>query len=269
MITLKSIPKGSTVMMKYLSRLKRKRGFTLIELVIVIAIIVVLLVIMMANAIGGDSEKIMSAVTNAETFFPAAQLTMTKIQLTERQIVTYGAGDEFRIEYKDGANKILKGLPGSQKDSFIFGEVRTTSKGVQWTHVRGTVNDLMQLPDSGSMNVLDEYVNAMISEYIADSYDGYFYFVADNDYRVWCVHFSEYRLPTDGAAAGKNYFSSLAFTQDSKINERIVGTCTDGSMDGEDSSFVTGPYTMGTQLNHAFNAPSASANAELLGFYFS
>ena len=44
-------------MIQYLQRLKHKKGFTLVELAVVVGIIVVLTAIIMVNMIGGDTES--------------------------------------------------------------------------------------------------------------------------------------------------------------------------------------------------------------------
>ena len=59
-------------MIQYLQRLKHKKGFTLVELAVVVGIIAVLTAIIMVNMIGGDTEKILRANSNAQTFFTAS-----------------------------------------------------------------------------------------------------------------------------------------------------------------------------------------------------
>ena len=67
-------------MIQYLQRLKHKKGFTLVELAVVVGIIVVLTAIIMVNMLGGDTEKILAANSNAKVFFTASQLTLTRIE---------------------------------------------------------------------------------------------------------------------------------------------------------------------------------------------
>lgn len=59
-------------MIQYLQRLKHKKGFTLVELAVVVGIIAVLTAIIMVNMLGGDTEKILKANSNAQTFFTAS-----------------------------------------------------------------------------------------------------------------------------------------------------------------------------------------------------
>lgn len=52
-------------MIQYLQRLKHKKGFTLVELAVVVGIIAVLTAIIMVNMLGGDTDKILAANSNA------------------------------------------------------------------------------------------------------------------------------------------------------------------------------------------------------------
>lgn len=55
------------------------------ELAVVVGIIVVLTAIIMVNMIGGDTEKMLAANSNAKVFFTASQLTLT-LHRTDRTI---------------------------------------------------------------------------------------------------------------------------------------------------------------------------------------
>ena len=60
--------------------MRNKKGFTFIELIVVMGIIAVLAAIIIPNLIGNDTDKKRSANVNAQTFFTAMQLTMTRAQ---------------------------------------------------------------------------------------------------------------------------------------------------------------------------------------------
>lgn len=72
-------------MIKYLQGLKAKRGFTLIEMIVVIAIIAVLSAIILPN-ISGDSQKIRSANSAARDFYVALQMVMSKFSLYDGKL---------------------------------------------------------------------------------------------------------------------------------------------------------------------------------------
>ena len=109
-------------MIQYLQRLKHKKGFTLVELAVVVGIIAVLTAIIMVNMLGGDTEKILAANSNAKVFFTASQLTLTRIELTERSIVDYQSGDTAFIEYKNGANTL--------NGKYLFMEAKFSENGI-------------------------------------------------------------------------------------------------------------------------------------------
>lgn len=210
-------------MIKYLNRLKNKKGFSLIELVVVIAIIAVLLTALLVNMIGGNTDKILSANTNAKSFLTAAQLTFTRAQLTERSLVNYPDTEEKFIEYKAGSNIIKDG-------KYLFVEAKFEQNGIVGLHIDYTFNGLMNKPDitaSGPFTTLENYLAKNIDEYLTESYDGYFYAAIDNNFKVIFTHFCDYRLPTYGGDLVD--FRDSMRTHDNKVvgNDCIIGSCSD------------------------------------------
>ncbi|MGN1339275.1 MAG: DUF5023 domain-containing protein [Oscillospiraceae bacterium] len=211
-------------MIKYLHRLKGKKGFTFIELVIVIAIIGVLITVMAVSLLGGTTEKVLSHNANAEVFFPACQLAFTRAQLTERSLVTYDDADLKYIEYKDGANKIMDG-------KYLFLEAKFEENGMVGLHIDVTLNGLMSKDDitDTNMTVLEQYFAKNINEYLTDSYDGYFYALVDNNYKVLFTHFCEVRLPTFTMGGDVEAFRNSLMISDGKVvgNGAVLGSCSD------------------------------------------
>ena len=215
-------------MIKYLNRLKCRKGFTIVELIVVIAIIAVLTAALLVNLIGGNTDKILAANANAEAFFPACQLAFTRAQLTERDLVTYTEEDvssgKVFIEYKDGKNQIPDG-------NYLFVEAKFQQSGMVGLHINFTLNELMARDDfTTDMTDLEKYFAKNISEYLADSYDGYFYGLIDNDFKVTYTHYCDYRFPTwNGTDVYDTFCDSLMLTSDGKLkgNHGILGTCAD------------------------------------------
>lgn len=204
-------------MVKYLSSLRNKKGFTLVELVVVIAIIAVLTAMLMVGLSDRDSTKKMQFCENAQTFMSATQLTMTRAQYAERDLVR---NNTELIVYKDGRCMI-------KNDQYLFIEVKFDGRDIVYFHGSHTVDDLLKRAENDAMSAVESYLADQMALYLTESYDGYFYAYVDDNFRVVCTHFSDYRL------------TGTAFEDDCIINNNIVGTCSD-------------QYTMGAPGNYAF-----------------
>ena len=90
-------------MIKYLQRLKGKKGFTIVELVVVVAIIAVLITSMSAALRGGNTENILSAQARAEAIIPACQLACTR------------AAYQLYPQRSDGAGRFHRGYDSAGK----------------------------------------------------------------------------------------------------------------------------------------------------------
>ena len=121
-------------------KIRGKKGFTLVELVVVVGIAAVMMVIIMSSLLNGNTEEILSANTNARSFFTASQLALTNAQLTERSLVDYSGADVKYIEYKDGANTL--------NGKYLFIEARYTQRGIQGIHIGNHLNEIMARDDS-------------------------------------------------------------------------------------------------------------------------
>ena len=225
-------------MIKYLNRLKGRKGFSLVELMVVVAIMAVLMAALLVNMIGGNTDKILAANANAEVFFPACQLAFTRANLTERELVEYASGETKYIEYKNGLNQIPDG-------KYLFVEVKFNQRGIEGLHIDFTFNGLMSHSDTDPMNDLEKYLATNIDEYLAESYDGYFYAVVDNDFKVMFTHYCDYRLPTYSGDLTK--FRDDMMISDGKVkgNSAIIGSCSD-------------VYTIPTTGEYVFALPTST-----------
>lgn len=236
-------------MLQRLNRLKNKKGFTLVELIVVIAVIAIITAIMLVNLIGGNTDKQLAAKTNAQTFFNAAQLAMTRAHLTEREIVSYDPADTKFIEYKDGIN--------TTGGKYLFIEAKFAQSGIVGIHIQNYLDTLMSQPDitAGSGTALEKYLATNLDKYLSDSYDGYFYAMVDEDFKVLFTHYCAVRLPvcSGGAAALQNEL--LIYNSKVKKTNQYLGTCSD--------EFIIPP----DNYHYAFNAPNPGLGSPADKYY--
>ena len=203
-------------------RICRKKGFTLVELVVVVGIAAVLMAIVLTSLLNGNTEDILSANANARSFFTASQLTLTNAQLTERSLVDYGSSDVKYIEYKDGVNTL--------NGKYLFIEAKYTAKGVEGVHVGSHLNEIMSRDDTYSdMTILEKYMQSYLDEYMTDSYDGYFYAMCDDEFKVMFTHYCELRLPEYTSQSLSEYREEFMVGAGTKLADspRVLGTCSD------------------------------------------
>lgn len=232
-------------MIQYLQGLKNKKGFTLIELIVVIAIIAVLTSIILVNLVGDQSSKQRSYNSAAQTFLTALQLTITRAQTTERELVTYASGETHFIEYEKGVNTIKSHLGVDSPLMFI--EAKFEESGIEGVHIEETIPLLMSKADISDDNqtTLEKYLATNIGKYVADSYDGYFYAVVDSSFKVTATYFMTERLPMyTSYASASDYRNALMINSSERLeaNGCVLGCCFDGN-----TIPVTGEYM--------FNAP--------------
>ena len=240
-------------MIQYLQRMRNKKGFTLVELIVVFAIIGVLAAFIGVNMIGGDNDKQLAASSNAKAFFTATQLTMTRAQLTERSVVYYESADTQYIQYVNGANAITG--RSNRKNNYLFIEARFRQNGIVGVNISDTFDRLMSCDDpDATMTKLEAYISQNLSEYLADSYDGYFYAMVDNSFKVLFAHYCDSRLPQRSSYGSETDFRDAMMVNASgrlKGNDRVLGTCSDS-------------YTLATTGQYVFDLPgSTEPNHEL------
>ncbi len=167
-------------MYSYLNRLKAKKGFTMVELIIVIVIIGILLALILPNLLGSDKPT--KAKAYAKAYFYDVQDFMS------RQRVAHDAN--------------APALSPSVANYFFYTTVDksgyVTESGML-THGTLAMVDSVTFQSSGSAAATKELVSKfatdMKNSVTATDFPGTFYVVVDNNYVVRGAYFSDGLMP--------------------------------------------------------------------------
>lgn len=233
---------GRFYMIKYLQRMRAKKGFTIIELVVVIAIIGVLIAIIVPN-LSNDSAKAQAADTNATTFYSAVQYCFTKYAKYEAELsldIKADTSSQEYIRYFASAN----GNYPVNKVTYI--EMKTNSDGeVQYVHLAKSLGDLLTNSSTTNTNLFAEVLAKDIQNVFHSEEEGYYfayvYFedastaltATNNTIRVEMTHYTTEDIPSpsspsfDAAYATNN----LMFADYGMLSNHIIcGTCSDAQV---------------------------------------
>lgn len=239
-------------MIKYLQDLRNKKGFTLIELIIVIAIIAVLIAIT-APLFSSDDATRRAVNTYASDFFTSLQYNMTRYQKTEADLsptiaaetkAAAAAGQTSYIKYDPTVGQNVLGKP------FIYIEAYY-DQGLQFVHINETLAKLTLDTSTTSNTALEKQLQNDMKELVNQASKGYYYAVVTmnanyNNLKVVTVHYTDQRV-TDPTP------TNLMFVDESELaNGFYCGTCT-----GDNTS---GAY-VGNIKTQFLNVKDATSNA--------
>ncbi len=230
-------------MIKYLQDRRNKKGFTLVELIIVIAIIAVLVAIT-APLFTSDDATRMAVNTYASDFFTGLQYNMTRYQKTEADISPALALDQSFIKFDSTVGQNILTHP------FIYIEAHFDN-GLQYVHVNETLAQLVLDTSTTSNTAFEKQIQNDMDSLINKEGKGYYYAVVTmnanyNNLKVITAHFTDQRI-TDPTP------TNLMFVDQSELlNGFYCGTCT--------SDNTSGAYVgnIGTQF---LNVSDSTANA--------
>ncbi len=162
-------------MIKYLQHLRRRKGFTMVELIIVIAIIGILATITIPMFTNDDAQK-QAADIYASDFYASLQYTMTRYQTTDYHLSPAMKTETSIIKYDPAklGNVITVPPVAVGEDPVIYIE-GYSDNGLQYIHVGETFGDLMIRTQPVSRTEFEKLIEKDMREIINQSNDGYYY----------------------------------------------------------------------------------------------
>lgn len=226
-------------MIKYLQNLRNKKGFTLVELIIVVAIIAVLaaMVIPMFN---NDDAQRRVVNTYASDFFTGLQFNFTRYQKTEADIspaiaaeiaADIAAGKTPFMKYDPTVGQNILGMP------FIYIEAHYDNE-LKYVHVNVNLEELLKDTTTTSNTALEQQIHNDMANLINKAGNGYYYAVVTmnanyNNLKVITTHFTDERLPEFTGDVANYKKDVLMFIDESELaNGFYCGTCTGDNTSG-------------------------------------
>ncbi len=216
--------------LEFLQRLRHKKGFTMIELIVVIAIIGVLLAVILPN-ISTDREKKNAADLRAMDFYSAVQHTVTKYMKYEGDL---NIGMKTAKTDLDELIYYVKEYNGNfPKNEYTYIEMYTEQGEAKYVHAADTLKDLLDIDDSRDLTDTEKQLLNDIPALMDAAEDGYYFALVKYTnkstaidkqvptVRVHSAYYVRHDLPN---STGDD--DELTFSEDRRLpNGDICGVC--------------------------------------------
>ena len=256
-------------MIRYLQRLKAKKGFTVIELIVVIAIIGVLTAVIVSNA-GTDREKKQSAYNAAQDFYSTVQYSFTIYMKYESDLSLAIKNETASINSSDKIIKYHSKLNGNYpQNKMTFIKMFIDKNQIKYVQTFTALKDMLSENTTVCRNKFDELLLNDFGTLMESNVDGYYYALvtfegagADPTQAPVKVH-SAYYSPNpftevNGATDGVDYrINNLKFESWCRLsNGYICGVCSSAKYD-EDGDSATPTVYIGNNDTYFMGADNA------------
>ena len=162
-------------MIRYLQRLKAKKGFTVIELIVVIAIIGVLTAVIVSNA-GTDREKRQAANNSARDFYSAVQYTFSRYMKYESDLSLTIKNETASIDSSDKIIKYYNTINGNYpRNETTFIKMFVDKNQIQYVRAYTTIKEMLSDTSTAEKNEFEKLLKTDIGTVMASTVAGCYY----------------------------------------------------------------------------------------------